>query len=69
MSISADAIAACTTERGIPINFPDGYGNPFASLYSAGLTGAVLTRRAQLQAFNDGRGRAAAAFCIGKLRN
>jgi CRISPR-associated protein Cas1 len=29
-----------------------------------------LTRRAQLQAFNDGRGRAvAAAFCTGKLRN
>lgn len=69
VSISADAIAACT-ERGIPINFLDGYGNPFASLYSAGLTGTVLTRRAQLQAFNDGRGRAvAAAFCIGKLRN
>lgn len=69
ISISADAIAACT-EQGIPINFLDGYGNPFASLYSAGLTGTVLTRRAQLQAFNDGRGRAvAAAFCIGKLRN
>lgn len=69
VSISADAIAACT-ERGIPINFLDGYGNPFASLYSAGLTGTVLTRRAQLQAFNDGRGRAvAAAFAIGKLRN
>ncbi len=69
VSISADAIAACT-ERGIPINFLDGHGNPFASLYSAGLTGTVLTRRAQLQAFNDGRGRAAAAaFCIGKLRN
>jgi len=69
ISISADAIAACT-ERGIPINFLDGYGNPFAALYSAGLTGTVQTRRAQLQAFGDGRGRAvAAAFCIGKLRN
>ena len=69
ISISADAIAACT-ERGIPINFLDGHGNPFAALYSAGLTGTVLTRRAQLQAFGDGRGRAAAvAFCIGKLRN
>ncbi len=69
ISISADAIAACT-ERGIPINFLDGHGNPFASLYSAGLTGTVQTRRAQLQAFCDGRGRAvSAAFCIGKLRN
>ncbi len=69
ISISADAIAACT-ERGIPINFLDGHGTPFAALYSAGLTGTVLTRRAQLQALCDGRGRAvAAAFCIGKLRN
>lgn len=69
ISISADAIAACT-EHGIPVHFIDGYGNPFAALYSAGLTGTVLTRRAQLQAFGDGRGRAAAAaFCIGKLRN
>ncbi len=69
ISISADAIAACT-ERGIPINFLDGHGTPFAALYSAGLTGTVLTRRAQLQAANDGRGRAAAAaFCTGKLRN
>jgi len=69
VSISADAIAACT-ERGIPINFLDGRGNPFAALYSAGLIGTVLTRRAQLQAYDDRRGRdAAAAFCIGKLRN
>ncbi len=69
ISISADAIAACT-ERGIPINFLDGHGTPFAALYSAGLTGTVLTRRAQLHAFNDGRGRAAAvAFCTGKLKN
>lgn len=69
ISISADAIGACT-ERGIPVNFLDGHGNPFAALYSAGLTGTVLTRRAQLQAFNDSRGRTAAvAFCTGKLRN
>jgi CRISPR-associated protein Cas1 len=69
VSISADAIAACA-ERGVPIHFLDGHGTPFAALYSAGLTGTVLTRRAQLQALADSRGRAAAAaFCIGKLRN
>jgi len=69
VSISADAIAACT-ERGIPINFLNSHGVPFAALYSAGLTGTVLTRRAQLQAYEDERGRTvAAAFCIGKLRN
>lgn len=69
ISISADAIAACT-ERGIPINFLDHHGAPFAALYSAGLTGTVLTRRAQLQAYHDRRGcMVAAAFCIGKLRN
>jgi CRISPR-associated protein Cas1 len=69
VSISADAIAACT-ERGIPINFLDSHGEPFAALYSPGLMGTVLTRRAQLHAFNDGRGRTAAvAFCIGKLKN
>ena len=69
ISISVDAIAACT-ERGIPISFVDSRGEPFAALYSPGLTGTVLTRRAQLQAYGDGRGRAAAmAFAIGKLRN
>mgnify|MGYP005861276153 CR=1 FL=1 len=69
VSISADAIAACT-ERGIPIHFVDSRGEPYAALYSSGLTGTVLTRRAQLQAYGDGRGRAAAmAFAIGKLRN
>jgi CRISPR-associated protein Cas1 len=69
VSISADAIAACV-EQGIPINFVDSHGNPYAALYSAGLTGTVLTRRAQLAAYQDARGRAAAVgFCAGKLRN
>jgi CRISPR-associated protein Cas1 len=69
VSVSTDAIAACT-ERGIPINFLNNHGEPIAALYSAGLTGTVLTRRAQLRALEDGRGRAAAiAFCTGKLRN
>ena len=77
VSVSADAIEACT-ERGIPIFFLDGLGRPYAALYSAGLTGTVLTRRAQLAALAsdlDGeaygrRGvRVALAFAGGKIRN
>ncbi|MBN1954604.1 MAG: CRISPR-associated endonuclease Cas1 [Anaerolineae bacterium] len=77
ISLSADAIEACT-ERGIPLFFLDSLGRPYASLYSAGLTGTVLTRRAQLAALAsdlDGevygrRGVAAAlAFAEGKIRN
>src|SRR5579859_460402 len=52
VSISADAIAACC-ERGIPIVFMDGHGEPYASLYSTGLVGTVLTRRAQLLAYTN----------------
>lgn len=69
VSISADAIRACT-EQGIPIHFLSGTGTPYASLYSAGLTGTVLTRRAQLQAYNDLRAvHLALAFVGGKIQN
>jgi CRISPR-associated protein Cas1 len=69
VSISAEAIRACA-ERGIPIHFLSGTGSPYASLYSAGLTGTVLTRRAQLMAYHDGRAlRLAAAFAGGKIEN
>ncbi len=69
VSISADAVRECT-ERGIPIHFISSTGTPYASLYSAGLTGTVLTRRAQLAALNDRRGLLAAlAFITGKLQN
>lgn len=69
VSISADAIAACT-ERGIPIVMLDGGGDVFATLYAAGLTGTVLTRREQLLAYYDERGIAlAAAFAIAKVSN
>lgn len=77
ISLSADAIAACT-ERGIPIFFLDRLGRPYAALYSAGLTGTVLTRRAQLAALAlDGEEGAysrrgvhvALAFAEGKIRN
>ncbi len=69
VSISADAVRECT-ERGIPIHFISSTGTPYASLYSAGLTGTVLTRRAQLAALNDRRGLLVAlAFITGKLQN
>jgi len=69
VSISADAVRECA-ERGIPIHFVSGTGSPYASLYSAGLTGTVLTRRAQMEAFRSARGlMLALAFAQGKLRN
>ncbi len=54
VSISADAIKECC-ERGIPIFFLDN-GDHFASIYSPGLIGTVITRRAQFAAYHDGRG-------------
>jgi len=77
VSMSADAIKACT-DRGIPVFFLDNLGRPYAALYSAGLTGTVLTRRAQLSALDCGLDReactrrgvcAALAFAEGKIRN
>jgi CRISPR-associated protein Cas1 len=69
VSLSAEAIRECT-ERGIPIHFISYTGTPYASLYSAGLTGTVATRREQIAAFNDGRGlRLALTFSMGKLGN
>ena len=52
VSISSDAIRACS-EEGIPIYFLNRTGRAIASLYSAGLTGTVLTRRAQLIAYEN----------------
>ncbi len=69
VSVSADALEACC-ERGIPVFFIDSQGTAYASLYSAGLTGTVLTRRAQMAALDNRRGRdAALAFARGKIRN
>jgi CRISPR-associated protein Cas1 len=68
-SVSAEAIRECA-ERGIPIHFVSGTGEPYASLYASGLTATVLTRRAQVEAFRDVRGlQAAVAFCKGKILN
>lgn len=69
VGISSDAVRACA-EEGIPIHFIGQSERPHASLYSAGLTGTVLTRRAQLRAYDDGRGVALArAMISGKLQN
>ncbi len=69
VSISSDVIRICS-EEGIPIHFLSGRGQAIASLYSAGLTGTVLTRRAQLLAYENGTGVALAkAFVMGKLEN
>ena len=69
VGISADAVRECA-DRGIPIHFVSGTGNAYASLYSAGLTGTILTRRAQLEAFRTSRGLTIAiAFARGKIQN
>lgn len=69
VSISAEAVRECT-ERGIPIHFLSGTGTPYASLYSAGLTGTAATRRAQLLAYNQPRAiHLAVALGSGKLQN
>lgn len=69
ISLSADAVEACCT-AGIPIYFLSPDGRPYAALYSAGLTGTVLTRREQLLAYRDRRGvELAVAFAKGKITN
>ena len=68
-SITAEAVRECA-ERGIPIHFVGGNGEPYASLYSAGLTATVLTRRAQLHAYDDARGLSVAVALVrAKLLN
>ncbi len=69
ISLSADAVMACT-KVGVPIYFVDSIGRPYATLYAAGLTGTVLTRREQLLAYEDHRGlELALAFARGKITN
>lgn len=69
VSLSSDAVAACA-EEGIPIHFLSSRGQAVGSLYSAGLTATVETRRAQLLARQDDRGlHVAKAVANGKIRN
>jgi CRISPR-associated protein Cas1 len=69
VSLSAEAVSACAGQ-GIPIHLVSYQGIPYASLYAAGLTGTVQTRRAQLLAYTDRRGLSLAkAFARGKISN
>lgn len=69
VSISSDVIQACS-EEGIALHFLSRHGRPTAGLYSAGLVGTVLTRRAQLLAYYGQQGVALGkAFVRGKLEN
>jgi CRISPR-associated protein Cas1 len=69
VAVSSDVVRVCA-EEGIPIHFVSSTGRAIAGLYSAGLTGTVLTRRAQLGAYNGPRGLALAiALVRGKLEN
>jgi CRISPR-associated endonuclease Cas1 len=69
VSISSDVIQVCS-EEGIPIHFLGYNGDPIAALYAAGLTGTVLTRRAQLLAYTTTKGGVLGkAFVQGKLAN
>jgi CRISPR-associated protein Cas1 len=69
VSFSAEAVAACAGQ-GIPIHFVSFQGTPYASLYAAGLTGTVQTRRAQILAYTDWRSvHLALAIARAKLKN
>jgi len=69
VSMSSDAVEACC-ERGIPIHYLDPTGYVYASVMSSGLNGTVLTRRAQLHAFESPLGaQFACAVAEGKIHN
>lgn len=69
VALSSDVIRVCS-EEGIPIYFLGSRGDAIASLYSAGLTGTVLTRWAQLLAYEKDLGVLVAKTMIrGKLEN
>ena len=69
VSLSAEAVRECC-ERGIPIHFIGHRGDAYASLYSAGLTGTVATRRAQFAAYAQPVGlQLVLAWTTAKLHN
>ncbi len=69
VSVSSDVIRVCADE-GIPIHFLEETGTPLASLYAAGLTGTVMTRRAQILAYTDRLGVQLARLIVcGKIAN
>lgn len=69
VAITSDVVRECCT-TGIPIHYVGGNGRGYGTLYAAGLTGTIQTRRAQLESYNDARGGTLArAFVRGKLEN
>ncbi len=69
VTVSSDAIAACA-DAGIPVHVVRLGGGVAASLFSAGLTGTIQTRRAQVEAARDRRSLVLAkAFVAGKIAN
>jgi CRISPR-associated protein Cas1 len=69
VAITSDVVRVCC-EHGIPIHFVGGNGRGYGMFYTAGLTGTIQTRRAQLDAYKDNRGATLArAFVRGKLEN
>ncbi|WP_151728469.1 CRISPR-associated endonuclease Cas1 [Thermogemmatispora aurantia] len=69
VGISSDVVKLCS-EEGIALHFLEKNGMVRASLCAAGLTGTVLTRRAQPLAFSSAKGcEFARAFTCGKLAN
>ncbi len=68
-TVSAAAIHQCV-KHGIPLEFLSYSGAPYASLVSPNLGGTIKTRRAQILAYEDGRGVfLGKAFAAGKLKN
>ncbi len=69
ISMSSNAVHECV-DRGIPIYFVSAAGKPYGTVYSSRMVGTVQTRRQQLYAYDDHRGRhLARAFALGKVRN
>ena len=69
VGISSDVVRMCS-EEGIPIHYLSKHGRSIAGLYTSGLVGTVLTRRAQLLAYDMPQGVIAAkAFVSGKIQN
>lgn len=70
VGLSSDVVRVCSAE-GIPIHFLNGVdGDDYGTLVASGLGGMALTKRAQLRAYEDGRGLALArAFAGGKVQS
>ncbi|RMH38335.1 MAG: CRISPR-associated endonuclease Cas1 [Nitrospirae bacterium] len=69
ITVSSDVIEELC-KRGIRLSFLTNSGKPYAMLSSPMLTATVVSRREQLAAMNDDRGRdLAKLFVLGKLKN